>query len=761
MANEKVFQSRIQLKHDIEENWSKATNFIPKVGEIIIYDIDENNSIARFKIGDGITNINSLPFVSHHEVISYLPQELTEEQQMQARMNQDLHWKEYVNKVLVSINTYQRKTDIPEDFINCSIANINIQCSNDKRDYQLEKQFVSHRESSGGTTFYDIDWFGNYNLILKDTDVFQDSFHGAQLNEETKYPDVPFVLYRYSSDMNSMNNAVYRLYLDETVYPNDYLRNAGVFLSVNDAETFDEIYHVIPEEYIPDTIARKKDVPEAQVQSNWNQSDENAIDYIKNRTHYSYEEEIIIFSGTNTQVVENGNFLSTPTDVIVYIYNRNGNLLESHECSKFYDVGKWSEQGILLYGNGNLAYNYDNGVSGDGNGVESHNIDLPFAVFKIYGTSNHNKLLCLVDESLLTNTDSYGIYNIEIKDKYNTQINYVTIPKEYLPAELNPDIVIRSTEQYLDSASQEQVRNNINANIKRLEIYIDKESVEGSIPTFNKSFNYIFSNINIDETTNTTGCVSPQYDIVLRNFYSDDGLINYSGTEMFVRYEQGNNSNNNQYNCLVFEGTCLKTAEKITIRYYENGEIVYSIEKIVDNGNENQILGFNSLGKNIAKDPEELIFNQIAMIDQITGHKYIVEIHNGTLVSFSCTNRIEVTSLPNITTYSEGDYFNPEGLVISAISEDGTTREITNYTYSKEYLTINDSTFEILYVENGVTHSATIELNIIKFDPSVELIDFEYIDNGDGTYTITGWKETLNGEPSTEMVIPDNPLIIL
>ena len=91
MANEKVFQSRIQLKHDIEENWSKATNFIPKVGEIIIYDIDENNSIARFKIGDGITNINSLPFVSHHEVISYLPQELTEEQQMQARMNQGLY----------------------------------------------------------------------------------------------------------------------------------------------------------------------------------------------------------------------------------------------------------------------------------------------------------------------------------------------------------------------------------------------------------------------------------------------------------------------------------------------------------------------------------------------------------------------------------------------------------------------------------------------------------------------------------------------
>lgn len=63
MANEKVFQSRIQLKHDTEENWSKATNFILKVGEIIIYDVDENNPIARFKIGDGTSSCTSLPFI--------------------------------------------------------------------------------------------------------------------------------------------------------------------------------------------------------------------------------------------------------------------------------------------------------------------------------------------------------------------------------------------------------------------------------------------------------------------------------------------------------------------------------------------------------------------------------------------------------------------------------------------------------------------------------------------------------------------------
>ena len=64
MANEKVFQSRIQLKHDIEENWLKAINFVPKEGEIIIYDSDSNNPTPRFKIGDGVTVIGSLPFVA-------------------------------------------------------------------------------------------------------------------------------------------------------------------------------------------------------------------------------------------------------------------------------------------------------------------------------------------------------------------------------------------------------------------------------------------------------------------------------------------------------------------------------------------------------------------------------------------------------------------------------------------------------------------------------------------------------------------------
>ena len=59
---EKNIKTRIIHKHDTEENWNKATNFIPKQGEIIVYDIDSSHSYERIKVGDGTTNVISLPY---------------------------------------------------------------------------------------------------------------------------------------------------------------------------------------------------------------------------------------------------------------------------------------------------------------------------------------------------------------------------------------------------------------------------------------------------------------------------------------------------------------------------------------------------------------------------------------------------------------------------------------------------------------------------------------------------------------------------
>ena len=61
---EKNINARIIHKHDTEANWNLATNFTPKQGEIIVYDVDATHAYERFKIGDGVTNVISLPFVT-------------------------------------------------------------------------------------------------------------------------------------------------------------------------------------------------------------------------------------------------------------------------------------------------------------------------------------------------------------------------------------------------------------------------------------------------------------------------------------------------------------------------------------------------------------------------------------------------------------------------------------------------------------------------------------------------------------------------
>lgn len=51
------------IKRDNNFNWQKAKRFIPKDGEIIIYDFDTE---TKFKIGNGISYVNDLPFAESY-----------------------------------------------------------------------------------------------------------------------------------------------------------------------------------------------------------------------------------------------------------------------------------------------------------------------------------------------------------------------------------------------------------------------------------------------------------------------------------------------------------------------------------------------------------------------------------------------------------------------------------------------------------------------------------------------------------------------
>jgi hypothetical protein len=133
---------------------------------------------------------------------------------------------------------------------------------------------------------------------------------------------------------------------------------------------------------------------------------------------------------------------------------------------------------------------------------------------------------------------------------------------------------------------------------------------------------------------------------------------------------------------------------------------------------------------------------------------------NGNLVSSAMCTSIEITTLPIKVDYIAGEIFDPTGMVVIATYSDGSEKIIDNYTFNN--IIPNTSgviDFEIFYNYFGQVNTTTLQINVTAFDPTVQLIDFEYTENEDGTYTLTDWKETLNGEPSTEAIVPNNGLI--
>lgn len=149
---------------------------------------------------------------------------------------------------------------------------------------------------------------------------------------------------------------------------------------------------------------------------------------------------------------------------------------------------------------------------------------------------------------------------------------------------------------------------------------------------------------------------------------------------------------------------------------------------------------------------------KIFMIDNETGYEYAVELKDGEFISY-CVHEYDdiiVSTPPNKIEYTAGEKFDPTGMVVSLIDTDGSVIEVKDYTCT-DY--INTDTVNISYTINNIEYNTSINITLNPINPDELLMDFEYIANDDGTYTITAWKNTLNGEPSTECIVPDNALI--
>lgn len=408
--SEKTLKSRIIHKHDIEANWKLATNFSPRAGEFIIYDPDENNPHSRVKIGDGKTNVNDLPFIESSRADKATEADHATQADTATNANHAVSADTATNADTVggkSATDFALAADLDvleglvgdtavSTQISEAIANIDTEVSwNDLTDKPFgEKEVGSNiliwdcdttgKESPDGMMYFVCDAEVTYEELKKSAvvEIYSDGsqifsfdfitqindsdviiteafayakFDGAKLGDVT-YPKRGFYCYP--------NGDEFRIILDESV---------KVFKTIE----------VVPidTEYLPDVV------------SDWNQTDETALNYIKNRPFYEEITEVILVDNETLSFALNmGNQIAAGK-------NNMPELIEGQTYTVIWDGDTYTcvaytptNSHSIALGNGMIC-NYDDGTNCN---------DEPFFIYKSEYNSYWNMITQTTGQHTIT-----------------------------------------------------------------------------------------------------------------------------------------------------------------------------------------------------------------------------------------------------------------------------------------------------------------------------------------------------------------------
>ena len=110
----------------------------------------------------------------------------------------------------------------------------------------------------------------------------------------------------------------------------------------------------------------------------------------------------------------------------------------------------------------------------------------------------------------------------------------------------------------------------------------------------------------------------------------------------------------------------------------------------------------------------EVSITNIKMITKDTEIIKIEDVQNSIEIKNPVVlTEIKITKKPNKLVYTVGEKFDKQGMEISAEYSNGTSKNITNYTYSQsESLKINDNKIVISYTEEGVSREVELEIQV-------------------------------------------------
>lgn len=167
--SEKFLNSRIIHKHDVESNWNKATNFIPKQGELIVYDKDSTYTYERFKIGDGVTNVNSLPFADDTKVDKVSGKGLSTNDYTTVEKNKLAGIADGATNVIVDSKLSTTSTNaVQNKAVATEINNLNTLVGDTSVSSQISNAVNTKADKSGWTVEKNITTDASGNLIATD-----------------------------------------------------------------------------------------------------------------------------------------------------------------------------------------------------------------------------------------------------------------------------------------------------------------------------------------------------------------------------------------------------------------------------------------------------------------------------------------------------------------------------------------------------------------------------------------------------------------
>lgn len=145
----KNIKTRLINKHDTEANFQTKTTFIPMLGELIVYEPDENNPLPRIKIGDGKTTINALAFIDDDKVDKVTGKGLSTNDYTTAEKNKLSGIATGANKTTVDSALSSTSTNpVQNKVVNAAIDELSSQLGEGKVSAQIEDAIKNKANTS-------------------------------------------------------------------------------------------------------------------------------------------------------------------------------------------------------------------------------------------------------------------------------------------------------------------------------------------------------------------------------------------------------------------------------------------------------------------------------------------------------------------------------------------------------------------------------------------------------------------------------------